>query len=645
MDTPSELKEAVCRFQKGERKAFDEIYKLSYGYLFVCVNRLISDKNTVCDMLQETYFEISKSLGQLNRPERFLAWAARIAYRKCLAWLKKEQRLPVAEGEQAQDYLEEVADAEEFLPETILQNKEKQRLLQEMIDALPPVRKACIAAFYYYGLTVQQIAEEMELSPNTVKSHLSRGRKEIKAAVLELEERKGTRLYAMAPFFLLLLGMEAEACEVPELPRKLSGGRAGGLSYAGRVGVAALAAVVCVAAGAALYRQAGKESQEDSAPESLSGQESGDGLMGQESGEGHPVSESGGSVGQEGGGGLSASESGGGLSASESGGFVGQEGGDGNREDVPAAEEAPSYDVSLLEYLGLSDLYPWLGPDDVPMMATDDFLFVYTGVTGENEDSYIVYLGNDMSGTPVADSRTRFILYNGDTGERLVNYYIHESGSWAVDSRTWILPTRTNGKNWFRVLVDRENEAYDPENIVIAEMMFAPDQAHTNLKEETEIANFVWGYRPEGTIADVLEKIDANHTPFAFLPDGNIWWLNELSEYSVDEMNRLERYYQVQSMTGDTAEHLLEEFESHMKLGYISYGGGNPGDIAVDVDANRTAYSIDLSQVEVEVLTDATLLIGPFVINGEGFLPEDDTVTGHTYVLGYDDGEEIWYFW
>lgn len=634
MDTPSELREAVCRFQKGERKAFDDIYKMSYGYLFVCISRLISDESTVCDMLQETYLEICKSIGQLNQPERFLAWAARIAYRKCLAWLKKEQRLPVIEEGQTRDYLEEVAETEEFLPETILQNKEKQRLLWEIVDALPPARKACVVAFYYYGLTVQQIAEEMELPLNTVKSHLNRGRKEIKAAVLELEERKGTRLYAMAPFFLLLLGMEAKACEVPEVPGKLSGGRAGGLSYAGRAGVAALAAAVCAAAGIALYQRTGKEPQEDSARESISG------AYGQESISGMP--------GQESGSGLMGQESGG-LPGQESGeGNPGQESGNGNPEDVRAAEEGPSYEVSLLEYLDLHDYYSWLGPDDVPMLATDDFLFVYTGVTDEDEDSYIVYFGDDGSGTPVVDSNARFILYNGETGERLVKYYVHETGSWAVDSRTWILSTKMNGKRWFRVLVDRKNEAYDPENIVIAQMMLSEDHTHTNLREEIDCANFVWGYRPKGTLADVRERIDANNTPFAFLPDGSIWWFNALSERAVYETDRLEIYYQAESLTGDTVEHLLEEFESHMKLGYISYGGGEPGgpsDIAKDVDISRTAYSIDLSQVKAETQSGAGLLIGPFVITGTGLLPEDNTVTGRSYVLGYDDGERIWYFW
>lgn len=627
MDTPTELKEAICRFQKGERKAFDEIYKMSYGYLFVCVSRLISDENTVCDMLQETYLEISKNIKQLNQPERFLAWAARIAYRKCLAWMKKERRLPVTEGEQVRDYLEEVAETEEFLPETILQNKEKQRLLWEIINTLPPARKACVVAFYYYGLTVQQIAEEMELPLNTVKSHLNRGRKEIKAAVLELEERKGTRLYAMAPFFLLLLGMEAEACEVPEMPRKFSGGRAGGLSYAGRAGVAALAVTVCVA-GAALYQGIGKESsQEDSRRDSISG------TSGQES-ESAPLR-------QEGGGEPMGQESGDGVPAMGDG--------DGNPEDVQTAEEGPSYEVPLLEYLNQQDMYPWLGPEDVPMMATDDFLFVHVGVTDADEDSYIVYFGDSGCGSPTVGSASEFQLYNGETGERLLKPWVNENGNIAHEMKAGLLGTSMSGTRWFRVLVDRTNEAYDPEHILIAQMMSYPENTHAYLSEEIENANFIWGYRPKGTIADVLEKINANNTPFVFLPDGSIWWFNGLSEYASDEMGRLERYYQVESLTGDTVEHLLEEFESHMKLGRISYAGGVNAegfsvDIAVDVDQEAVPHSIDLSQVQTEVCVDGSLIIGPFVITGEKFLPEDD-VTGWSYVLGYDDGEKIWYFW
>ncbi len=223
MGTSEELSNAVRRFQEGEREVFNDIYKMSYGYLHTCVSRALDNENTVQDLLQETYLEVYRSIGQLREPESFLHWAAAIAGRKCIAWANREKRLPVEDTGHAEEYLEEVAESEEFLPETILQNKEKQDLLRKMIDRLPPMQKVCIVAYYYHGLSQQEIAEELKVPLNTVKSYLNRARKKIRTEVLELEEQKDIKLYAMAPFFLLLLNMEAEACEIPAVPETLAG--------------------------------------------------------------------------------------------------------------------------------------------------------------------------------------------------------------------------------------------------------------------------------------------------------------------------------------------------------------------------------------------------------------------------------------
>lgn len=51
-----------------------------------------------------------------------------------------------------------------------------QDMLQEIIDRLPPMQRICIVA-YYYGLSQQEIAEELKVPLNTVKSYLSRARK------------------------------------------------------------------------------------------------------------------------------------------------------------------------------------------------------------------------------------------------------------------------------------------------------------------------------------------------------------------------------------------------------------------------------------------------------------------------------------
>ena len=205
MRTAKELENAVREYQKGKSECFQEIYEISYGYLYTCVIHIVKNEETAMDMLQETYMEISRSILQLKEPEKFLSWAAVISKRKCLAYLKKENYLLASdlETEDGEEFFDNVSDSEELIPESILQDQEKQRLVREIIDGLSDIQRLCIIGFYYNGEKQEEIAEELGIPVNTVKSHINRAKAKIKEQVIELDEKKGTRLYAMAPFFVL----------------------------------------------------------------------------------------------------------------------------------------------------------------------------------------------------------------------------------------------------------------------------------------------------------------------------------------------------------------------------------------------------------------------------------------------------------
>ena len=74
MRASDELKEYVQRFQRGDKEAFEGIYKMSYSYLHTCVIHVIRDEETAQDVLQDAYMEIVKNMGQLlygaRRPGR-----------------------------------------------------------------------------------------------------------------------------------------------------------------------------------------------------------------------------------------------------------------------------------------------------------------------------------------------------------------------------------------------------------------------------------------------------------------------------------------------------------------------------------------------------------------------------------------------
>lgn len=214
-----ELKQAVISYKAGNRDTFGAIYVQSQRYIYTCISNVIKGndnfRDIIEDMMQDTYVEISKSLGQLEDVERFLQWAGTIAARKCYAYLKKSNRYVLLNEEDTT--FDDLADDEEFIPEAVMQNAEKRRLIKDIIDSqLNEVQRICIYEFYYNDKKQCQIAEEYGIPENTVKTHLSRAKAKIKEGVLDLEKNKNTRLYGFVPLFSLLFADELANCEVPE---------------------------------------------------------------------------------------------------------------------------------------------------------------------------------------------------------------------------------------------------------------------------------------------------------------------------------------------------------------------------------------------------------------------------------------------
>ncbi|MCI8801238.1 RNA polymerase sigma factor [Acetatifactor muris] len=218
MEPTAELRQAVRKYREGKGEAFNQIYEESSKYIYTCIYKVMSGndnvQDAVCDIMQDTYVEISKNIAQLDNENRFLSWAGTIATRKCYAWLKKNKKYVLLHEED--DTFENLTDNDSIIPEDIMQDREKQRLVREIIDTqLTEMQKLCIIAFYYNEQKQSEIAQELGIPENTVKTNLSRARAKIKENVLALEKKQGTKLYSAAPLLLLLFKEDVLACTVP----------------------------------------------------------------------------------------------------------------------------------------------------------------------------------------------------------------------------------------------------------------------------------------------------------------------------------------------------------------------------------------------------------------------------------------------
>ncbi|MGN1165948.1 MAG: RNA polymerase sigma factor [Lachnospiraceae bacterium] len=210
--------EAVDKAKQGENDAFTFLYEQTYQKAYYIALKYLKNETVAQDVLQEAYVAAFKSLEQLDDPEKFPAWLSRIVATRSLNELKKKNPMLFSEteNEEGQDISETFEDDRvDTQPELSIDQKETQRLIREIIEALSEEQRVCITMFYLDDMPVKEIAEILQVSENTVKSRLNYGRQKIKDKVLELE-KKGTKLYGLAPipFFLLLCREEASAAEI-----------------------------------------------------------------------------------------------------------------------------------------------------------------------------------------------------------------------------------------------------------------------------------------------------------------------------------------------------------------------------------------------------------------------------------------------
>ena len=205
-----QLYQSVYSLMSGNADSYYTMYDLSIKYIYKIIYDIVKDYHTTEDLVQETYIIIYNKINTLQDARKFYSWAGRIATNLAYRYMQNNKRelLALDSEDGAAEFIFEVAtqDNEEFIPENILMDKERQRLLAEIIDGLSVEQKLSVQYFYYEEMSVSEIAEAMGCTTGTVKSRLNYARKAIKAAVIDLAENQGTKLYSLSalPLFYIL---------------------------------------------------------------------------------------------------------------------------------------------------------------------------------------------------------------------------------------------------------------------------------------------------------------------------------------------------------------------------------------------------------------------------------------------------------
>ena len=216
------LASLVTLAREGNQDALSALYEKTYNGVFYTIKSMIRDDDTVLDILQDTYVKAFTHLDRFQGDTKFSPWVRQIGANTARDYLKKKKPLlftDLTSGEEPDVPIEEhFADLDAGnLPDEVLDQAETTRLVREIIDGLPEDQRAVIGMYYYQEMPVKDIAAALGASESAVKSRLLYGRRKIEAQVRDLE-KKGTKLYGLAPIPFLLWLMGAQEAQAAQLP-------------------------------------------------------------------------------------------------------------------------------------------------------------------------------------------------------------------------------------------------------------------------------------------------------------------------------------------------------------------------------------------------------------------------------------------
>lgn len=211
--------ELIDRAINSDQAAITQLYNMTKDNVYYTIKTMISDEDMAQDLTQDTFLKAMKNLGQLNEPAAFRGWIKKIARNMTIDILRKRKVISFSQmvSADSDEAIEFEDDRPENLPEVVIDRRETTRLIGEILGTLSAEQRVVTELFYYEGFSVKEIAEELGVSENTVKSRLKYARNKIEAGVKELE-KKGTKLYSLAPIPFLLLLLRSQEVYAAELP-------------------------------------------------------------------------------------------------------------------------------------------------------------------------------------------------------------------------------------------------------------------------------------------------------------------------------------------------------------------------------------------------------------------------------------------
>lgn len=166
----------LARVARGDRGAFSQLYEQSSALLFSLAFRILGDRESAADLLQDVYLEIWRKRMRYDADRGSpMAWMVTMTRSRAIDRLRSR----TAKGHGVTDPIEnspaaQLADGNPGPLETSAGN-ETRSLVGRALAELPEAQRKAIELAFYRGLSHSEIATQLNEPLGTIKTRIKLG--------------------------------------------------------------------------------------------------------------------------------------------------------------------------------------------------------------------------------------------------------------------------------------------------------------------------------------------------------------------------------------------------------------------------------------------------------------------------------------
>ena len=178
--------ELLNRARDGDQAAFGELVRLYEKKVYALTLRMCKNPEDAAEAAQEAFLAAWQGLNFFRGESSFSTWLYRLASNASVDLLRREQRHKAAAGPSLNDedtFIDIVDDAPS--PQLSAERRELKEQVEAGLRELTPEHRAVLILREMHQLSYDEIAAALDLDTGTVKSRISRARKQLRNILLK----------------------------------------------------------------------------------------------------------------------------------------------------------------------------------------------------------------------------------------------------------------------------------------------------------------------------------------------------------------------------------------------------------------------------------------------------------------------------